>query len=123
MYQEMANWIDSLDLDRIPDEVAGFCFNLYDGCDHLHWSMDLIGADRYDPEDSDWACDEVCDFGSRAPEFRWIREAGWEIVLEEVVAALRMYLSQGKYADALKSRTAAAVGFDDGDLEILHCKS
>lgn len=122
MYHEMASWIDNLDLDHIPGEVAGFCFILYDGCDNTHWSMDLIGAERYDPEDSDWACDEVCDFGSRSPDFQWIRQAKWDTVLEEVISSLQAYLDQGKYADALKSKAAVAVGFDDGDLEILHSK-
>ncbi len=121
MYDEMANWIDSLDLANIPDEVASFCFNLYDNCDNTHWSMDLIGAERYNPDDSNWACDEVCDFGSRHPEFKWMREAKWDTVLEEVVSALQTYLAQGKYADTLKSKKVVAAGFDDGDLEILHC--
>ena len=122
MYQNLSNWIDSLDLSVIPEEVVAFCFNLYDGCDNEHWSMELIGADGFDSEDSDWACGEVCDFGSRASEYKWTRIGKWDAVLVDTVAALRKYLEIGKYAQVLRSKTAVAVGFTDGDLEILFSK-
>ena len=122
MYQLVSKWLDGLDWDAVSEEVAAFCFILYDGCDEENWSMDLIGADRYDPEDSDWACDEVTDLGSRDPVFGWKKQAGWEDVQEEVVSVLCDYLEQGTYASILKSKAAVAVGFDDGDLEILYSK-
>ena len=119
MYQELANWMDNLGLENAPEEAVAFCFNMYDCCDDEHWSMDLIGAERYDPEDSDWACEEVCYFEER---FRWTKKAKWDTVLEEMVSLLRKYLDEGKYACVFKSKTAVAVGFDDGDLEVLYCK-
>lgn len=122
MYHEIQKWIDNLDLESIPEDVVAFCFNLYDGCDNEHWSMELIGADSYDPEDSDWACGEVCDFESRDPELKWTKHADWEAVLSETASALRAYLEKGKYAAVLKAKTAVAVGFVDGDLEILFSK-
>ena len=122
MYQLVSKWLDGLDWDAVSEEVAAFCFILYDGCDEENWSMDLIGAERYDPEDSDWACDEVTDLGSRDPVFGWKKQAGWAEVQEEVVSVLGDYLEQGTYASILKSKAAVAVGVDDGDLEILYSK-
>ena len=122
MYHFVASWIDGLDLDAVPEEVAAFCFNLYDGCDGNTWSMELIGADDYDREDSDWACGEVTDFGSRDGELAWTKQASWDGVLAEMVPILSEYLERGKYAHILKGKAAVAVGFTDGDLEILYSR-
>ena len=119
MYQMVEAWIDSLDLTSVPDEVAAYCFNLYDGCDDEHWSMELVGADSFDDADSDWACGEVTDFGSRDAEFRWTHQGDWEAALAQMVSILTEYLNRGRYASELKEKAAVAVGFTDGDLEIL----
>lgn len=122
MYQEMEAWINSLQLQDIAEQVEAFCFNLYDGCDNENWSMELIGASCFDEENEDWACDEVSDFDSRNPVFKWKKNAGWEEIHADMVALLGKYLEEGKYALRLKSKTAVAVGFVDGDLEILFRK-
>ena len=122
MYQLVSQWLDQLKWDEVSEEVAAFCFILYDECDHEHWGMDLIGAEYYDPEDEDWACCEVTDLGSRNPDFRLAKRADWKEVLDDVITALREYLAKGTYAHILKSKTAVAVGFDDGDLHLLFTK-
>ena len=122
MYQEMEKWIDSLQLQTVSEEIAAFCFNLYDGCDDENWSMELIGAPSFDEENEDWACDEVSDFDSRNPVFKWKKNARWEEIHADMVALLGKYLEEGKFAQILKSKTAVAVGFVDGDLEILFHK-
>lgn len=122
MYEKMAQWIDSLSLDGIPEGVKGFCFNLYDGCDDCHWSMELIGADDFDRDDEDWACGEVTDFASRECLFRWEKPQKWDGALAEMTELLAQYLDHGKYADVLKSRDGVGVGFTDGDIEILWMK-
>ena len=119
MYQLVEAWIDSLELTAVPEGVTAFCFNLYDGCDDKHWSMELVGADSFDAEDSDWACGEVTDFGSRDAELRWTHQGDWENTLAQMVSILTEYLNRGRYAPVLKEKTAVAVGFTDGDLEIL----
>ena len=122
MYQLVEAWIDSLNLSSIPENVVAFCFNLYDGCDNAHWSMELVGADSFDSENSDWACGEVTDFNSREMEFQWVNEGDWEAALAQMVSALKEYLDKGKYAPIFKEKAAVAVGFTDGDLEILFTK-
>jgi len=122
MYAQIEQWIDCLELAGVPDDVKAFCFNLYDGCDGRSWSMELIGASWFDPENSDWPCDEVTDFASRKCEFHWEWEAEWNIVLEEALSALKAYLEKGKYANTLKDKDGVGAGFHDGDLHILYQK-
>lgn len=122
MYQLVEAWIDNLNLNPVPEAVAAFCFNLYDGCDDEHWSMELVGTDNYDPEDSDWACGEVTDFNSRETEFKWVQKCNWATALAQMTAILRDYLNNGRFAPVLKEKMAVAVGFTDGDLEILFTK-
>ncbi len=114
----ISDWIDSILNTDIPDDVKAFCFNLYEE-GNGSWSMELVGAGRFDPEDQDWPCDEVTDFGSRNNLYRWEKECGWKEALAYVVDALKKYLENGKYARKLKSGCGVGVGFVDGDLEIL----
>ena len=112
------DWIDSILNTDIPDDVKAFCFNLYEE-GNGSWSMELVGAGRFDPEDQDWPCDEVTDFGSGNNSYKWDMEAGWKDALAYVVDALKKYLEDGKYAELLKSKSGVGVGFVDGDLTIL----
>lgn len=122
MYKLVETWMDNLELDNVPEEVTAFNFNLYDDGDDLNWSMDLIGAPSFDLEDPDWACFEVTDFNSREPSFQWTEACDWETAYDRIVNVLKEYLEKGKYAPVLKGKTAVAVGFDSGDLEILFMK-
>ena len=122
MMKQVENWIDRVLKDAtVPADVVAFCFNLYEESEG-GWAMELVGTQRFDPEDQDWACDEVTDFGSRENLYSWDAECEWEQALEYMVNALKQYLSCGKYADLLKSGQAVGVGFVDGDIEILHRK-
>ncbi|MEW4571522.1 hypothetical protein AB1L88_26925 [Tautonia sp. JC769] len=81
------------------------------------YAASLIGADRYVPDDPDWACDE-----SFAPSERFFPiPAGvfsdWELVQEAVAAAVRDFVrSPEGDCSFLASAEAVTVGFDDGDL-------
>ena len=70
MYQEISKWIGKALSQEIPEKVVAFCINLYEDGDD-QWSMELIGAERFDLADEDWACDEVTDFGTREELFVW----------------------------------------------------
>ena len=49
-------------------------------------------------------------------------ECEWDEALNYMVSQLKQYLSNGKYAELLKSKTGVGVGFVDGDLEILYSR-
>lgn len=119
MVSIVEKWLDDILCQAIPDEVVAFNFNLYeDGGEK--WSMELVGTDAYDPDDEDWRCEEVTDFGTREEPLSWTKATGWETVLEDAMNAVKQYLVQGQYADILKSKEAVGIGFVDGDGELLY---
>lgn len=120
--KKAASWIDDvLDGASVPAKVVAFCFNLYEESDGS-WAMELVGTERFDPEDEDWACNEFTDFGSRACLYHWQMDCEWEEALEYMVHELKQYLEGGKYAALFKSKEGVGVGFVDGNIEILHSK-
>ena len=119
MHNKVSEWIDDVLSASVTDEVVAFCFNLYEN-DEYYWSMELIGAGRFDPDDQDWACDEVTDFNSRESLFTFQAECEWDEALQTMIDILKKYMNDGKYADLLKSREGVGVGFVDGDIEIIY---
>ena len=119
MYHKIEAWLNDILGQKIPSEVRAFCFNLYDDW-YEGWHIELVGTENFDVDDEDWACDEITDFGTREKPLSWKKEADWNEVLSEVSSALKQYLENGLYADILKSRAGVAVGFVDGNLEILY---
>ena len=117
MYNEFAKWLDGALDTELPEDIAAFNFNLYEDGDGL-WSIELIGASRFDAEDPDWACDEV--FTNREEPLSWSAETDWENVLETMTVYVEKYLEEGKYADMLKSYDAVGIGFVDGDITIVY---
>ncbi len=122
MYKDIEKWIDNVDLENIPKEVKGICFNLYEDKVGSAWSMEIVGTERFDVDDEDWACDEVTTFDTRDNPYEFERESFWEDILNGFVSALKEYLEKGKYADTLKSVEGVGVGFVEGDIEILFLK-
>ena len=82
------------------------------------YSAYLIGADRYDERNGDWACRE-----SFTPAERYLPIPGkgfgdWQEVHAAVVAAVREFLASPAGRDSFLNRAeAVTVGFDDGELE------
>lgn len=122
MMNHVENWIDTvLKNQEIPTDIVAFCFNLYEESDGS-WAMELVGTERFDLEDEDWACDEVTDFGSRENLYHWEMECEWDEALAYMVNELTQYLSSGNYADLFKSKEGVGVGFVDGSIEVLYSK-
>lgn len=116
---KIAEWIDTVLEQPIPDEVKAFCFNLYDDGD-AKWSIELIGASQFCLEDEYWPCEEVTTFETRENPYCFEQDEEWEVILEEVIAALKDYLHNGAKADCLKQKAGVGVGFVDGDVEIIY---
>ena len=118
MNDEMNTWLDGVFDRNIPDGVVSVCFNLYEDGDNC-WSLEVVGCSSFDSGDSDWACDEVTDFETREEPFTWTEETNWEKVLSDVTKLLYQYTQEGKASRYLNSLDGVAVGFTDGDLNIL----
>ena len=115
-YEDFEKWIDVSLSEELPSNIEAFCFNLYEEeGDHVY-SVEIIGAPSFD-DDCDWACDEV--FDNREYPLSWKSDKSFEGVLEEMKSFVKRYLREGKYASLLRSKQAVAIGFVDGDLELL----
>ncbi|MBE7070610.1 MAG: hypothetical protein E7386_08935 [Ruminococcaceae bacterium] len=118
MYEKLSVWLDGVFDRSIPEEVVSVCFNLYEDGENS-WSMEVVGCSSFDSEDPDWACDEVTDLDTRDEPFTWTEEAIWEKVLSDVTKLLYRYIQEGNASGFLNSLDGVAVGFADGDLNIL----
>lgn len=125
IYEEFAHWLDDiLENNDMPEETKAFCFNLYEESDEDHiYGAQLIAAGEYDPEDKEgeWACDEVwsCEENIFTVETSDEDDTGWAHAQDLIKEMVEEYLKNGKYADILSSAEAVAIGFVDGDLEII----
>lgn len=109
-------WLDGALSQPIPVSVVAFSLNLAEP-----WCIEIVGSDRYSVDDPDWACEE-----SFRPEVQRLSlpesEVGdsWEAVLEAAKRLVSAYLDrQSPGSTILRRAEAIAVGFVDGDLEIV----
>lgn len=117
---ELASWLGRVSAKETPpNSVVAYNIGLFETTDGF--SAYLIGADAFDQDNADWAC-EV----SFTPEERYFpipksaAACDWKEVHDAVADAVRMYLSSGDGKKSfLASADAITVGFDDGDLERL----
>lgn len=118
MYKEFEQWINTVVEKGLP-VGQGLCFNIYeDG--NCSWSIELVVASSFDPEDDDWASE--ADFCAE-DSFSWKQVAEWDDVLEDAIQVMLRYLDEGKHAEDLKNRySGISTGFVDGDLEHLYIK-
>lgn len=122
MKEQIRDWLDHVFENQSFDNIKGIAFNIYEDGDDA-WSFEVVGTATFDESDSDWACDEITDFGTRENPFAWTAVSGWESILQEVFSILQEYLDNGKYSELLKSFNGVGVGFVDGDMEILYTHS
>jgi hypothetical protein len=115
-FQEKFNaWTDGALSKPVPQKVIAFCFNLAEP-----WCIELVGADKYSDDDSDWACPPEA-FHAKVRNFELPEnEVGstWEPILEAVKAMVSTYLTRpSPGSERLRKSVAVVVGFVDGDLE------
>lgn len=116
-YEIFEKWLDEILSNDMPEEVEAVNFNLYEqGNDS--WSIELIAAASFEENDEDWACDEV--FDTRDMPFDISYDGNWEEVLELFSGFVCDYLKKGSYAEKLKKFKAVAIGFVDGDINVLY---
>jgi shikimate kinase len=114
---QLFDWIDQCLSEPMDKAVIAFSFNLYEP-----YAIELIGSSEFGAEDSDWACSE--DF---IPSKRKIKipkrvcSGDWEECLETMPLLVKKYLASNRIgAKTLQSGKAVAIGFVDGDLEVIH---
>ena len=113
-------WLDESLPNVPPEDVRAYNFNIAERVSDF--VVELIGAPAYDPNSSDWACEES--WSCRPSEFSLPHaEVGseWQHVEELVVRFVREFMTHSADLKAqwLRDSDAVAVGFVDGDLIIV----
>jgi len=121
--EQFEGWLREGFHDDVPSGVKAFAFNLLEpaNADGVRFAVELVGSSQFDPNDSDWACEEIWEPAQRLlPIPSSYSGDSWEQCLEAikslVVASL---LSQNHPAACLKSRLGVGVGFVDGDMHVV----
>lgn len=119
IYNEFANWLDSLlENNDMPKDTKAFCFNLYEeSAEDFVYSVQLVACNKFDKNDSDWACEEVWSSEEDifcielSDEEDKDRESAQELIKSWVI----------EYIDdcEILSAKPVAIGFVDGELEII----
>lgn len=111
-----ATWLKDCLSSSIPHEVVAYTFNLAEP-----WCIEVVGCERYDATDPDWACDEVFrpEQGSLELPSKVFGD-DWETVLERSIEMVSRFLDGDTQASKiLKGSQAVAIGFVDGDSHLL----
>ncbi|MCL2071806.1 MAG: hypothetical protein FWH07_06195 [Oscillospiraceae bacterium] len=116
IYLKFSDWVDKHLSNGLPSEIVAVNFNLSEGNDSVYY-IQLVGCDRFDAEDEDWACDEV--FSTEEDYFLVPKT---DIIIQQeqglqfMKSLVERYLVDGKYSGRLKNYVAVSVGFVDGNL-------
>lgn len=113
---DFKQWINDLHLENIVGNVRAFCFNLYESCEDEKFDAQLVGCERYDENNDDWACKVI--YSSEENLYSFNSE-DWEHALVDFSHIVRQYLQQCEGSEKLKKAEYVAVGFVDGDLELI----
>lgn len=115
-HNTFATWLEASLSCSIPDEVVAYTFNLAEP-----WCIEVVGCDRYDAADPDWACDEAF-----RPEQGTLRLPSgifgndWETVLQRSIEMVNLFLEGDTRASRILKRSqAVAVGFVDGESHLI----
>lgn len=121
-YLQFSTWLDNVLEAPLPEDIAAFNFNLYEGASGTY-DIQLIGAEEFDEDDEDWVCTDYFTSGEDICYVKRTKEIeDWQDGLKYASNLVSRYLSEGKYADKLKDTEAVGIGFIDGDVELLYRK-
>ena len=110
MEVEFQAWIES-----IKDSPSLKAINIGLFQSQGNYTAYLVGSNKYDPDNDDWACNE--DFVPSNKYLMLNLEAmEWQTVQQHVIDAVLEILNSGQQT-ILNCAPNITVGFDDGDLE------
>ena len=118
--EKFDSWLDNVLDKKLPSSIVAINFNIYED-ENNNWSIELVGSPNFSEEDEDWACDEV--YTTRNNPFVINMESDWKVVEKLFINYLKNYLEKGNNSYKLKQYEAVAVGFADGDLNIIYKKT
>ncbi|WP_313237950.1 hypothetical protein [Delftia acidovorans] len=117
--KQFSQWVDETLSGDLQEGIAAFHFNLYDS--PTSHELQIVGCPTYDPQDPDWACDDI--FMSDDPHFELPHEvvgSDWEKGLAAARKLLGSYVaSEATGALRLRQSQAVSAGFVDGELHLI----
>lgn len=125
IYNAFSAWLDGiLESVEMPAETKAYCFNLYEeSLEDSVYSVQLIAADKFNENDSDWACEECWSSSEDVfcVELSDEKEKDWKAAESLIKGWTAEYLNSGKYGVILREKPVG-IGFVDGDLSMLNNK-
>ena len=115
MKKELITWLTP-HLQALPAEAKALCLNLYESEEEGEFDAQLVACAAYDPEDPDWACEDIYSTGE---ELFGFSSEDWEAALDLMLETMGEAIADGILPDAIEY---VAVGFVDGDLEEVFCR-
>lgn len=121
--QKFHEWLVDALPENVPEGVVAFSFNLYEPAlvDGVKFGVEVVGTSEFDPEDEDWACEEVWEPQERQlfipVEFSGTDWTTCQARVEELL--LQLLQSEHRLSSVLKSTCGIGVGFVDGSLDIV----
>lgn len=113
-----SDWVSDV-LVEIPEETVAFVFNIYEEDDA--YLVDITGTTVYDANSEAWTDEINWDSGEELfiiPKEKF--EGDWEDIHDAIAEFLETLIdADNELSDALCDSDAVAVGFIDGDLEII----
>lgn len=116
-------WILYIDAHEIlPNTIVALNFNIWEVVDEDNvscYTLELIGSERYDAEDDDWACEEDFDPRSRnCDALQLSSKIPWEDVLKGLVEVLKELKVELGEINLFRVEHIT-VGFTEGNLEVI----
>ncbi|WP_448250566.1 hypothetical protein [Thalassotalea agariperforans] len=114
---DFSNWLDSQLSVEIPANVIAFNISVYES----PFIIEIVGSNEFDVEDEDWACNEYWVPTPRSIEvLNDLYGNSWEVAEQNIVNMARGYfISNTVNASKLQQAKAFAVGFVDGNLNLI----
>jgi len=118
--EQLEAWLGKSLAQDIPAGVVAYSFNLFEYSSR-DYGIELVGASEFDPDDGDWASEEVWEANPRSLDIPAdFCCSDWETCLRDTRSLLQSVLAKPTTAVArLKSSRAIAIGFVDGDLDVI----
>jgi hypothetical protein len=117
------SWLNQTFPQSVVAKVVAYNFNISELSDGF--LVEIIGSDIYDPNNSDWACQEV--WTSRPNQFFFsIDEVGkeWDLFLDKLSILVNKFLEiLPNYQYVMANICAITIGFVDGDLVVIRQNS
>ena len=121
-----AAWLTASLQQQPPATVRAFALNLYEsaGKRGVRFAVELVGADRFDPNDPDWPCYETWRPTTRGIDIP-ITFSGdrWELCLVKVRGFVEERLQNDPLIqERLDAVEGVGIGFVDGDLFLIRVR-